>query len=529
MKTGQKLNEWGDMKWIMPAIFLLIFSLCLAASFLVPLHSDDYGYWLKGFSWSNHVQHYQSWSGRFIVDYIACLVLMSPRWLNVCYAPLLVTSLCFLISYMPKVICRVNVAWWMPLVIFILYWVANPSLGQTSFWIVGVSNYLYPPVVCLLTFFLIFYLREHNFFLRLGLLPLGLLCGFSSEATSVSFCAGVVLLFLINFKDKKIVVNCLLSFIGGFIGLLFLVLAPGNFARLQEYKEWGEKSVLSKLASGFRASFLRVVKAWPILLIPVTTFILAKKKILLIDSRFRYSVLFFLIGCCAYFSMMVSPSFPPRAANPGFSWMLVSLSFALPLLKQWCGKFCKYYIGVATVLFGISYTLTFNGYLNNSYQDKVRLENLKYEQALGVNQTSVPSWYFSRNLRRGERIDPWESWAIGSFYGMSKTTEFIPTFNYGAIKRGSFISFTSNHPQKVEGLIFLNDILDGKQTLIAKLHPTNSLPKHIQIFIKNKEFNIVTEPGKNLVFLAGVPYIGLTGKLKINPRDLPSSKVILTD
>lgn len=520
-------NFVNKVPWKIYVIFFFIFCLCLSASSLVPLHSDDYGYWLKGFSWENHIQHYQSWSGRFIVDYLSSIVLSTPRWIYVCFAPVLLTSLIFLISYLPHVVCGATVKWWMPLVILAFYWVANPNLGQTSFWIVGVSNYLYPPVISLLTVFLIFSFKTGSLLQKVLLFLFGALSGFSSESAAVSFCVGVLLLGAINYKNKKLVTNCIFSFGGGLVGILFLLLAPGNFVRMQSYKDWEEQSLFLRLLKGFRTSFLRVVKAWPVVLIPLATFLLAKKRKIAPDQNFKYCLLFFLIGCSAYFSMLVSPTFPPRAANPGFIWMLVSLSFAFPLISRAVPKICKIYGGVIVGLFCISYVFVFNSFLNNNNQDKVRIDNLIYEQKTGIRETQVPGWYFSRTLRKGETIDPWESWAIGSFYGMDKTHEFKPSFNYGVIKRGEKIVLSTKSPSGTAKVFYLNDVLDGKQTLAVKIPKGSPLPKKIEIDVNNRRIEIIPQIGNNVVSLCGEKFVGVTENFGLSFSDFKSASISL--
>ncbi|WP_409418014.1 DUF6056 family protein, partial [Escherichia coli] len=69
---------------------------------------------------------------------------------------------------------------------FFLYWVSNPSLGQTTFWVVGAYNYLLTKII--LVGFLFFYsvnLETKSSSRRLCLFIFGTIAGCTNENTAV--------------------------------------------------------------------------------------------------------------------------------------------------------------------------------------------------------------------------------------------------------------------------------------------------------------------------------------------------------
>ena len=113
------------------------------------MHSDDYTYLIKGLSLQSHIDHYLTWSGRVITDYTASDLTQCIQ--QTCIHGDQFSGVCVCNHYDNRYTKRNK---WEKLInkhssmllwiIFMLYWVANPNLGQTSFWLVGSANYLWP-------------------------------------------------------------------------------------------------------------------------------------------------------------------------------------------------------------------------------------------------------------------------------------------------------------------------------------------------------------------------------------------------
>ena len=247
---------------------ILIFILIYIPSFHVPFHSDDYKFYLMGTSFDALYNHYMNWEGRLISDYTASLLLnlfSRPIYMGINASAFLLTLIC--ISVIPSVIkgdvSLINykncVILWLS---FFIYWICNPCLGQTSFWLVGSAVYLWSIMWAGLYLACLFgILGSENSFLRVNrrllLCTLGFFAGLSNEATgaSIVFLTFILILLCKLCKDKDCANNTkvlVAGFFSSFFGFLVLILAPGNYVRLNTvFSDWKSLSVISKVIVHF--------------------------------------------------------------------------------------------------------------------------------------------------------------------------------------------------------------------------------------------------------------------------------------
>ena len=214
---------------------IIIYILICIPAYYIPFHSDDYLFYLRGISLEALLKHYMTWEGRLIGDYTGALLLhffSRPVYMGI-------NSLIFLIilvqiSFVPSVVDQKSVInksnvilLWLA---FFLYWLCNPCLGQTSFWIVGSVIYLWPLMWAGCYILLLFKLLQntvyvtkctersknlttlntqlpHQLVAKYDLLllgGLGFLAGLSNEATgaTVVFFTIVLYLFFRYFRNK---------------------------------------------------------------------------------------------------------------------------------------------------------------------------------------------------------------------------------------------------------------------------------------------------------------------------------------
>ena len=74
--------------------------------------------------------------------------------------------------------------------VFIIYWICNPNLGQTTFWLVGSANYIWPLMWASSYFLYLLHLLTNkerlNFKKSILLSFFGIFAGLSNEATGIS-------------------------------------------------------------------------------------------------------------------------------------------------------------------------------------------------------------------------------------------------------------------------------------------------------------------------------------------------------
>ena len=115
------------------------------------------------------------------------------------------------LSFLPPIIMKQKLidknSWLMLWFLFITYWVANPNLGQTTFWLVGSANYLWTIMWASLYFLFLLYLltqeKEIDFKKSILLILLGFFTGLSNEATGISSVLFTIILFFIYKRQKR--------------------------------------------------------------------------------------------------------------------------------------------------------------------------------------------------------------------------------------------------------------------------------------------------------------------------------------
>ncbi|MER0476689.1 DUF6056 family protein, partial [Morganella morganii] len=220
------------------------------------------------------------------------------------------------------------------LFVFSLYWVVNPTLGQTVFWVVGAANYLFTNLfICLYLLFLSLYLSHGRKYI-IPLLIFSIPAGLSNENTSVIVvCISVVSTIYDIIKNKNYLL--LTSSILVIIGSCLLILSPGNFSRASNQAfEWWTQMTLSGKAKYFikYAVPISLKRIWPLLITSIIllaiSYNLKKDK-----EQFITSALFFLAGFASIFSMIFAPTFPERALSGPCLFMIISCSISFNIIN----------------------------------------------------------------------------------------------------------------------------------------------------------------------------------------------------
>lgn len=142
---------------LIPSIIFLFFVFFLIEYF-TPINSDDFFFARLGLGFEPHYNLYMNWSGRLLADYASSALLqINNHFIVSVIIASCATAIFFFISVIPNIIFQStsNNIYWKLLCIASLYWISNPNLGQTTFWIVGACNYLVTSFF--ITFFLYFF------------------------------------------------------------------------------------------------------------------------------------------------------------------------------------------------------------------------------------------------------------------------------------------------------------------------------------------------------------------------------------
>ena len=283
---------------------IISFIAILIYNVLTPLMSDDFLF-NPGSTYTfidllkEEYNNYMTWNGRFVVQFIMHVFLLFPKGLfnilnSVCFI-----LLTFLIYW--NITGRKAFDYVTYILISLMLWQFAVSFDQTVLWLSGACNYLWGIVIILgfVTFFR--YKTEHTDTIRhgkllaIGVFFFGILAGWCNENTSGGGLL-LILFFIMNyyFKNKSVKIWMITGSIGMFVGLLFMITAPGNAVRGALNKtEESHEGIL-----GFVGRFLKINAAveqhlFPMLMIIIflaAFFILKRRafKDILVPSVFVF-------------------------------------------------------------------------------------------------------------------------------------------------------------------------------------------------------------------------------------------------
>ncbi|MDR2020580.1 MAG: DUF6056 family protein [Treponema sp.] len=219
----------------------------------------------------------------------------------------------------------------------IFAWYTVPAWGQNLLWLTGSCFYLWP-----LTIILFFLVPLHkkcrihdyniNFFKSLLYLILGLLAGLSYENVAAAVFVLLFSYFIFKLKRKeRPVLFEILGTIGFLTGFIILIVAPGNYERLNSYEIVYQYGFFKRVIIRFIPTTQRFFLNSGFLLtgfssiLGIEIFYHQKRTINL------FSVLFLLAGITAAYSMLLSPVFSNRTFFPVSIFLIIAL---LSLFQQ---------------------------------------------------------------------------------------------------------------------------------------------------------------------------------------------------
>jgi hypothetical protein len=419
--------------------FSVIFILMLVPSMFTPMQSDDYSYALMGASVKDHYSHYMHWSGRLVADYISgTLLAYLPHWLYEIINAAGVSSLILAISQLPKYIVDSDdskSSFLGTIIIFLLYWIANPNLGQTSFWIVGSANYMWTNLFICIFFISLFSVLRAKSSARhyVMIASLGLIAGCSNENTAiVTILITAFAIFIEKDGNRKLLITGLVSLA---VGAVILLLAPGNAVRATRFQSWYSKSFRDRFDIHFyerlpdlMGSFWQVYIAIIVLLIAGTV----GKHIK--DKTKVYSMLFFAGAIAANCAFLFAPGIPGRSNNGALILTLISMSFIVSSSirhSSWQNKTAMASILLMCLFYFIpSYLFLTNTWIVGDKQAQIRNEIIKDNLDNGVKVFNIPDFEFTKLSKKVDAFDLYHSFAFAKYHGADKIGLYKVGFDY---------------------------------------------------------------------------------------------------
>ena len=288
------INKYSRIQILL--ILVGIFAVMYALNALMPLHRDDYEYSLI-WETSQYIgsfrdvidsfyRHYMMHGGRvFTLGSLSFFLWIGKDVFNIINASMFVALVVLMYFHARREIKLfgepVLVA-----VTSLLAWLSFPHFGEVAVWACGATVYLWSCVVVAL--FLLPYnislAKKKNILsgkMTFPMLFLGVLAGWSIENLAVTVVCVTALISWYFYKNKTLYLWMPAGCIGALVGLIGLVVAPGNYVR---YDAQGQgKGIFTHIGNQFAGNGEMVLYILPIILALLISWrifkiVLAEKK-----------------------------------------------------------------------------------------------------------------------------------------------------------------------------------------------------------------------------------------------------------
>lgn len=515
-------------KDLMTSIAVLVIFLCFFhITYLTPMQCDDFWYYNIGLSLDKHINHYLHWSGRIVADYFSCALLQIPSHaITSSIIAFFATGICYLIVKIPTAIdSSYIINWWKLLAVAALYWIANPQIEDSTFWVVGACNYVVTTFFVLL--FLYFALKNRNSFVWwMAILPV--VAGCSNENTClaviylllalifVSYCKKLNSLTLDIKLNKKIFLLYMTLFT---IGALILMIAPGNFERLhagvcQDWCNLQLSEKIKKFADRSRWGLEDMRNAfWFYLFMLIIAGISFKKN----RKAVSWSLLFFSVSVVSHVVMIASPYFPGRSLFPSLCFLLLATSFLMNLSLLRYAVFKVLLAGAIThilCLFIKFFTVMYVGHKAIMIQDAIRIDHIKYmrEKKGGHITVDIPQHYVNPDLRRYNVSFAFEFIPYlmeATWNGVDELNHIPVKYDYAILRTGKNFPVDNQTDLKNVKIYFQSkSLLVPESTVI--LESADPIRNGLIFFYKNEKSQKKIELNEQVIELQGKYYTGIT-------------------
>jgi len=355
--------------WIVAIVS--VFGAILFLNILTPLISDDFAYLFIygeqaqvqsiGDIMQSQINHYYMWGGRSVVHFIAQVLLLLPPFIADLLNSLVYMGYIFLIYLHIKGQGRTNVSLFV--IINLAVWFFQPVIGDTILWITGAANYLWGTFLILL-FLLPYRLYRGRelampsyIFASFGMFLLGVLAGWTNENTAGAMLLITVLfLFYYHFQKRRMPVWAYAGLLGGIIGFLIMILAPGNFERAGESAPMSIYLLVYRL---FNSTFTFFYYCGPLILVCTVMIVLYrhyKKDDRELKAVLSINLIYYIAAVAAVYAMLLSPTFPRRALFGVVTLMIIgagilwyNLNYRLSFIRQL--RFSVLFVGLLSFVF----------------------------------------------------------------------------------------------------------------------------------------------------------------------------------
>lgn len=429
-------------------MFGLMFFIVCGLTTLSPLVADDYAYSFifgteervagLGDIITSMTTHYIYWGGRVLAHGIAQLFLWLPKALfNVANAAMY-TLLVYVIYRFGNT--SKNISLKLLLGILVALWLCIPVFGQVVFWLTGSCNYFWS-VTVILAWVLQFKLQmdhptQRSIGYGVAVTLLGFIAGAFSENTSAAglLCAGLLMLYMLFLKIKW-QAWMITSVVSGFLGWLFLILAPGNSARAS-LMETGE-SFFGKYYNRFMTA-TQMLEEYCFVIIILFAMLLSIAIYQKVSKKAIYlSLIFALTALASNYAMVLSPTYPARATMGVFAFFLVGCAVLFHSIQvEWFRILAT--VGLSAVLVAAIFDgmLAADVILQNNIMQNNRIESILEQKEAGIldvetvciRAVNSKSVFHIDSEDLGAEVDYWANIPFAAYYGVDTVVATANSF-----------------------------------------------------------------------------------------------------
>lgn len=436
-------------------VLILIFSAMYLLNFFTPYVADDFNNMVSlsdGFKEAvktvitNQMERYYTLNGRSIAHAMGGFILifnkMTVNILNTLFFCIFLMQICKfrtekkpeieeeeILSNRTKLSCFYRPL--LILAIFFLLWYFTPVFGQNFLWIIGAANYLYTSMLLLIILRstrkqAILDIPVNSFIKTLLLILVSIIAGWTNE-NSVPAIVFVLIYYTIVALNKRSESSpmLILMLVSTIVGFIVMLTAPGNFVRINSFKE---PKGFAKYLYRFNNMNTEYLKYMLILTIIVVAILIIAR---IINFKKSYeSEIYAIAGILAYYAMLLSPSFPKRSMVFTVWLFIISIVLSISSIYIKRKKLALLILSVGVVFFGGKFVSTYPHALslNQSYMNeyKLREEEINRQKSAGrttyvnVNGLIAQNKYMaSYELRDAEAdVEFWVNQSMARFYGV---------------------------------------------------------------------------------------------------------------
>lgn len=393
-------------------LWFIFIALCC---YLTPYFANDYRYLLISGThdkvssiadiFISQYDHYFDWGGRTVAHVIAQYLLYIGKEAQALVSAFTYCLTVYLICYIGRNSKKLTLKY-----VFIatfLLWACLRYFGEVVFNVVSSSNYLFTS--CLVLIYLIPYVKgfsnrdSKSLLFSFLFFLLGIIAGWCNENTGFALGLVIGLVCLTRLAHRNLRFYEAAGLVGLAIGYLLLVLAPGNFSRLDSMESKGF-DFFDHFIGTFGIIFETIVCLHILLLMLI--FVIIKGNISIrrftIDQTLKKAFFIFAIGLASLLIMMFSPNFPARSTTLFTFCTVISILLILTYLteqkKTLLGSVSKNVLTTLACAYMLVTTINTALAYATLHQDGIeRDQYIKEELAKGVTDLVVPPMHLQNS------------------------------------------------------------------------------------------------------------------------------------